>query len=101
MVTKYVPSSVIAWASVPHSPIETSVLARFKPLAARTMRLDVDVSYCVVHTGLGDAVRALVSPRSTQRLHAALQRARFYLESLPVNEPTNHRPADLPAPSAP
>jgi uncharacterized membrane protein len=101
VVTKYVPSTVIAWASMPSGPIETSVLARFTPLTPTTMRLDVDVSYCVVHTRLGDAVRALASPRSTEQLHIALERARFYLESLPASEPAPRRSDELPAPNAP
>lgn len=92
VVTKYVPNSVIAWASVSGSPVETTVLARFTPLTPSTMRLDVDVSYCVVDTDLGDAVRALVAPRSTAQLINGLERARFYLESMPA--PSNVRQDD-------
>lgn len=97
VVTKYVPNSVIAWASVTGSPIETTVLARFTPLTASTMRLDVDVSYCVVNTDLGDAVRALVAPRSTAQLVNGLERARFYLESMPAPASARRDDGDLPA----
>src|SRR6185437_920562 len=97
VVTKYVPNSVIAWASVRGSPIETTVLARFTPLTASTMRLDVDVSYCVVNTDLGDAVRALVAPRSTAQLINSLERARFYLESMPAPASARRDDGDLPA----
>jgi uncharacterized membrane protein len=97
VVTKYVPNSVIAWASVTGSPIETTVLARFTPLTASTMRLDVDVSYCVVNTDLGDAVRALVAPRSTAQLVNGLERARFYLESMPAPESARRDDGGLPA----
>jgi len=97
VVTKYVPNSVIAWASVRGSPIETTVLARFTPLTASTMRLDVDVSYCVVNTDLGDAVRALVAPRSTAQLINGLERARFYLESMPAPASTRRDDGDLAA----
>jgi uncharacterized membrane protein len=97
VVTKYVPNSVIAWASVPGSPVETTVLARFTPLTPSTMRLDVDVSYCVVNTGLGDAVRALVAPRSATQLVNGLERARFYLESMSERSPALRDDGESPA----
>lgn len=80
-VTKYVPNTVIAWASNVGSPVSASVTVRFTPLSPTSTRLDVDVSYTPGETDLSDAVRALLAPRASKRLRAGLEQARSYLES--------------------
>jgi uncharacterized membrane protein len=93
VVTKYVPNSVIAWKSVTGGPIDFAVLVRFTPLAASSMRLDIDVSYRPIYTAMSDAVRALLAPGAGKRLRNGLEHARFYLESLPAAAEREPSPA--------
>jgi uncharacterized membrane protein len=83
VVTKYVPNSVIAWASVPHSPVETTGLVRFTPLPEGWTRLEVTVTYRPARTDLSDAVHSLLAAPAARRLRADLDHARSYIESLP------------------
>lgn len=94
VVTKYVPNSVIAWASVPHSPVDTTGLVRFTPIAPGWTRLEVAVTYRPAQTDLSDAVHSLLSAPATRRLRADLEHARTYIESLPVGAAA--QPADSP-----
>src|SRR3712207_9433639 len=41
IVTKYVPSQVIAWESVPNSPVESAGVVRFAPEGPNRTRLDL------------------------------------------------------------
>lgn len=69
-VTKYVPNSVIAWASVPGSAVKASGTMRFSPLSSTETRVDVTVSYHPLQTDLVDALRSLVARRNSERLRA-------------------------------
>jgi uncharacterized membrane protein len=82
VVTKWVPRSVIAFASVPGGPVEVSITLRFVPLGSSLTRLDADVKYHVLHTELSDAIRALLTRRPTRRMQINLETTRAYLESL-------------------
>ena len=82
VTTKYVPRSVIAFESVPGSPVDVSTTLRFIPLSPDRTRLDVDVVYRALHTELSDAVRALLSRRPARRMRINLEKTRTYLESL-------------------
>jgi uncharacterized membrane protein len=96
VVTKYVPNSVIAWESVPHSDVETTGLVRFTPLSPGRTRLELAITYRPTRTDLADAVHSLLAPRNTRRLRADLEQARHYIESLPAaDEPatSNQQPA--------
>jgi len=84
VVTKYVPNSVIAWESVPHSDVETTGLVRFTPIAPGWTRLELAFTYRPARTDLADAVHSLLAPRATRRLRAGLEQARHYIESLPT-----------------
>lgn len=84
VVTKWVPRSVIAFESVPGSPVEVSITLRFVPLGPGLTRLDADISYHVLHTELSDAIRALLTRRPTRRMRLNLETTRAYLESLPA-----------------
>ncbi|HSQ32824.1 MAG TPA: SRPBCC family protein [Gemmatimonadaceae bacterium] len=84
VVTKWVPRSVIAFASVPDSPVEVSITLRFVPLGPSLTRLDADVNYHVLHTELSDAIRALLTRRPARRMRLNLETTRAYLESLPA-----------------
>jgi uncharacterized membrane protein len=84
VVTKYVPNSVIAWASVPRSAVDTTGLVRFTPLAAGLTRLEIAFTYRPARTDLNDAVHSLLGPRPSRRLRADLEHARVYIESLPT-----------------
>lgn len=74
VVTKYVPNVVIAWRAVAGSVVDCSGLIRFAPVAAEKTRLDVQVEYDPCHTGLADALRALIATRGQNRLEHALAR---------------------------
>jgi uncharacterized membrane protein len=82
VITKYVPNSVIAWESVPHSVVETSGLLRFTPLSATRTHIDAVIAYRPTSTRLSDAVYALFAARLASRLRPDLEHARTYLESL-------------------
>ena len=69
-VTKYVPNSVIAWQSVPGSPVKASGLMRFAPLSGTETRVDVSVTYHPLRTDLADAIRAMMTPRNSERLRS-------------------------------
>jgi uncharacterized membrane protein len=74
-VTKYVPSSVIAWESVPGSTVQASGLMRFAQLSPTDTRVDVALTYRPLRTGYADAFRALVGSSNTQRLRTELSHA--------------------------
>jgi len=84
VVTKYVPNSVIAWASVPRSAVETTGLVRFTAIGPRWTRLEIALNYRPARTDLNEAVHSLLAPRASRRLRADLEHARFYIESLPT-----------------
>lgn len=84
VVTKYVPNSVIAWQSVPGSVVDMHGIVRFVSLGSGGTRVDLDLAYRPMRTGLSDALYALVSRQPAEQLTAALDQARFYLESLPA-----------------
>ena len=86
VVTKYVPNSVIAWTSVPGSPVDTTGLVRFTPLAAGWTRLEIAFTYRPARTDLSDAVHSLLGPRPARRLRKDLEQTRLYIESLPPAE---------------
>jgi uncharacterized membrane protein len=87
VVTKYVPNSVIAWESVAGSPVKSTGLIRFAPVSPTRTRLNFEVTYRAAPSGLGDAVRALMTPAPVVQLRADLEHARFYIESLPPRVP--------------
>ncbi len=84
VVTKYVPYSVIAWESVPRSVVELFGVVRFTALGPSCTQIDIQMTYRPMRTSLRQAMQALVNRRPAQQLYAALERARFYLESLPA-----------------
>jgi len=78
-VTKYVPSSVIAWQSFPKSPVKASGLMRFFPLSPTETRVDLTITYQPLRTGFADAFRALVGSNNTARLRTELAQATHQL----------------------
>lgn len=84
VVTKWMPRSVIAFASVPGGPVEVLITLRFVPLGPSLTRLDADVKYHVLHTELSDEIRALLTRRPMRRMQINLENTRAYLESLPA-----------------
>jgi uncharacterized membrane protein len=89
VVTKYVPSSVIAWSSVPGSKVASSGLVRFTPGDHGGTVVEVHLDYEPGATSLSDALRALIDVPREQQLRADLDRASFYLEALPAQLETN------------
>lgn len=75
VVTKYVPHSVIAWESIPDSPVRASGLMRFAPLGDNATRVDMSLTYRPVRTHFRDAVRAIAVPSNDARLREGLSRA--------------------------
>lgn len=74
-VTKYVPSSVIAWESVSGSPVHATGIMRFAPLSPSETRVDVKLAYQPKRTALGEALRALLIATNNTRLRSELARA--------------------------
>lgn len=83
VVTKYLPSSVIGWESVPGSAIHMKGVVRFTSVSQTRTRVDLEIAYRPARTGLSDAVHAMFARRPSTAVAQALDHARFYLESLP------------------
>jgi uncharacterized membrane protein len=92
-VTKYVPSSVIAWESVPDSPVKASGLMRFSPLGPAETRVDMSLTYKPVRTGFVDAIRSLVGSTNTSKLRSELALASQELGHAP--EEVAHAPEEV------
>jgi uncharacterized membrane protein len=94
VVTKYVPGQVIAWESVPNSPVESTGIVRFAPDGPGRTRLDLTVRYRPASTSLGDAVRAIVGPPRAPAVRAAMAQASDQLHQLtpPVAAPAQASP---------
>ncbi len=84
VVTKYVPNHVIAWESVPRSPVEVRGLIRFTAVSPTRTKLQFEFAHTPSRTRWSDAVRALLGPAPQKQLVNDLNHARFYLESLPT-----------------
>jgi uncharacterized membrane protein len=69
---------------VPRSPVDTTGLVRFTPIAAAWTRLEIAFTYRPARTDLNDAVHSLLGPRPGRRLRTDLEHARVYIESLPT-----------------
>jgi uncharacterized membrane protein len=82
VVTKYVPGQVIAWESVPNSPVQSTGIVRFAPEGPYRTRLDFTLRYRPASTSLGDAVRALVGPPRAPAVRAAMAQASDQLQHL-------------------
>jgi uncharacterized membrane protein len=95
IVTKYVPSQVIAWESVPAAPVESAGVVRFAPEGPDRTRLDLTVRYRPRFTSLGDALRALVGPPRGRAVRAAMADATDQLSHL---APPPSLAADAPPP---
>jgi uncharacterized membrane protein len=81
VVTKYVPNCVIAWESVPGSPVETRNVLRFTALDANRTRIDVETAYRPSETPMNEAVHALIGRSHEARMRADMDHTKFYLES--------------------
>lgn len=97
VVTKYVPNAVIAWQSLPRSPVDTHGLVRFTMLTPTRTRIVIEIAFRPLRTDLPDAMRALIAPKPASRLHAALEQTRDYLESMPPTVESDVVSAPTPA----
>jgi uncharacterized membrane protein len=82
IVTKYVPSQVIAWESVPNAPVESAGVVRFAPEGPNRTRLDLTLRYRPAYTNLRDALRALIGPPRAPAVRAAMAKATSQLNQL-------------------
>ena len=81
VTTKYVPNRVIAWQSVPASPVTMQGLLRFLPEDSHTcLRLELD--YQVRTGGLADALAALTTPARGAELERDIRRLSTYLHTV-------------------
>ncbi|MDB4888099.1 MAG: hypothetical protein JWN79_3537 [Gemmatimonadetes bacterium] len=88
VTTKYVPNRVIAWETVPGSPVHATGLIRFKPTEGRTC-LEVTLSYEVLEAGpMREALAALVAPPRRHQLEADIRKLAHYLDTAPEVELT-------------
>jgi uncharacterized membrane protein len=98
-VTKYVPNVVIAWRSVPGSIVDCTGLIRFAPNASGGTELRVQIEYDPCHTGLSEAIRALLDVSRKDQLEADLARANFYLATRPPETEAPPENESTPAPA--
>jgi len=82
IVTKYVPSQVIAWESVPNASVESAGVVRFAPEGPNRTRLDLTLRYRPTYTNLRDALRALIGPPRAPAVRAAMAKATSQLNEL-------------------
>lgn len=75
MVTKYLPDQVIAWESVPNSPVRSSGLVRFRPLGSDRTRLDLTLRFTPGRPSAIEALASLIRPARSTRLRTDLARA--------------------------
>jgi len=87
VVTKYVPNSVIGFESVPGSVVDVRAQFRFTRISSTRTRFDVETYFAPHVTGLGDAMRAIVTPANERRIMGDLDHMRFYLETVLPLEP--------------
>ena len=81
VTTKYVPNRVIAWQSVPGSPVTMHGMLRFLPEETHTcLRLELD--YQVRNSGLADALVALTTPTRGAELERDIKRLSTYLHTV-------------------
>jgi uncharacterized membrane protein len=81
VTTKYVPNRVIAWQSVPASPVTMHGLVRFLPEDDHTcVRLELDYRVCT--GGLADALVALTTPTRGAELERDIRRLSTYLHTV-------------------
>lgn len=81
VTTKYVPNRVVAWQSVPASPVEMHGIVRFVPEDAHTC-LKLELDYCVRTGGLADALIALTTPTRGAELERDIRRLSTYLQTV-------------------
>jgi uncharacterized membrane protein len=79
VTTKYVPNSVIAWESVPHSPVEMRATLRFVPEDGMTC-VKVAAEYQVVKGSTRDALAALTMRSRRETLASQIRRLADYLD---------------------
>ena len=86
-ITKYVPNSVLAWESVPASPVYAGGLMRFSPLTPGATRVDISLTYRPLETRLTEAVRALMARGNAKRVQSQVRAASH---DLGAEEPREH-----------
>lgn len=81
VTTKYVPNRVLAWQSVPGSPVQMHGLMRFLPEDSGTC-LKLEMDYQVQAGGLADALIALTTPTRGAELERDIRRLSTYLHTV-------------------
>jgi uncharacterized membrane protein len=89
VVTKYVPNAVIGWSSVPSSGVRTMGIIRFAASPSGSTRLTIELTLLPNDNGFAEALRALAARPRQKQLLAEIERASFYIESLPPREATD------------
>lgn len=88
VVSKYLPNSVIAWQSVPGSPVKSSGIIRFSPREEGHTHLEIALEYRPLQASMADAIRALLKSRSAPQIEAQLARAAVVVENTPTPSDT-------------
>jgi uncharacterized membrane protein len=84
VITKYVPNAVIGWSSVPESPVMTTGLIRFAASPSASTRLTIELTYLPRDNRFSEALHALATRPRQEQLLADIERASFYIESMPA-----------------
>jgi len=80
-LTSYTPNEVIAWKTVPGSPIQHAGIIRFQPNPDGSTRLDIRMTYNPVAGGLGHVVATLFGADPKTEMDADLMRMKSMIET--------------------
>jgi uncharacterized membrane protein len=81
VTTKYVPNAVIAWQSVPASPVRMSAAVRIVPEGKNTC-VKISGAYSVVGGDMADAIVALATPRRVREVERDVRHLNTYLDTV-------------------
>ena len=74
VTTKFVPNRVVAWQSIPRSPVRVSAMIRMVPDRGGATCVRVALDYSLPTERIKDAVAALASRRRTRQLESEILR---------------------------
>ncbi|HWO41351.1 MAG TPA: SRPBCC family protein [Candidatus Eisenbacteria bacterium] len=80
-LTSYTPNAVVAWKTVPGSPIQHAGIVRFQPNPDGSTRLDIRMTYNPVAGGLGHLVATLFGADPKSEMDADLMRMKSMIET--------------------
>jgi uncharacterized membrane protein len=80
-ITRYVPNRLLAWRTLPDSPIQHAGTVRFVPNRDGTTRLDIRISYSPAAGALGHAVATIFGADPKTEMDEDLARVKTLIET--------------------